>query len=118
MLSAVYYLVLAGLASAGGSALLARASRRAWPLARGTVISTEVLELDGHFMAVVRYTYALAPGTAYRGTTHHLRGKLESSPARDVRTAEAQLLHYPVGERIDVHYDPDRPSRSVTVPRR
>jgi hypothetical protein len=117
-MSTVYLAVLAGLAAAGTRGLFARARRRrAWPLARGTVVSCEVLELDRHFMAVVRYTYALAPSTAYRGTTHHLSGKLESSPSRDVRKAEALLLHYPVGERIDIHYDPDRPSRSVAAAR-
>lgn len=87
--------------------------RNSWPVARGTIASTDVLAVAAHFAAVVRYRYALTAISAYRGTEHVMEGKLESPPYRTRREAEAFLERYPVGDRIDVRYDPARPTRSA-----
>lgn len=87
--------------------------RDSWPVARGTIASTDVLAVAAHFAAVVRYRYALTAISAYRGTEHVMEGKLESPPYRTRREAEAFLESYPVGDRIDVRYNPARPTRSA-----
>jgi hypothetical protein len=113
-----------GLSLAGlGLATSAEARRRsAWPVARGTVTGGDVLAIDGHFIGIVRYQYALhsvrAHRSAYRGTEHAvaLEGRLESPPYTTRHEAEALLRRYPVGEAVDVRYDPARPTRSTLGP--
>lgn len=91
--------------------------RRAWPVARGSVTSGEVLDIGDHFAGVVRYVYALHQlPSAYRGGEHQMVGRLESTPFTSRRQAEAHLARYPVGDRVEVRYDPARPTRSSLGP--
>ncbi len=90
--------------------------RRAWPVARGSVTSGEVLDIGNHFVGVVRYVYALHQlPSAYRGGEHQM-GRLESAPFTSRRQAEAHLARYPVGDRVEVRYDPARLTRSSLGP--
>jgi Protein of unknown function (DUF3592) len=109
------------LTAVGFAAAAGGRRRRAWPLAKGTVVRGEVLRLDEqnlatHYVGVVRYVYALQAVSAYRGTDHQMEGRLESPPYPDREAAEAHLSAYPVGDRIDVRYDPARPTRSLLGP--
>ena len=103
-----------GLSLASGAAFVAARQRRqqSGRLAKGIVMSGEVLEVGGFFTGVVRYRYSFDPGSAYRGTVHQLEGRCESEPTTNRDDAEAHLARYPLGERIDVHVDPLRPTRS------
>ena len=103
----------------GAAGVYSARNRRAWAIAKGTIHSTEILELGSHFAGVVRYVYALQAVSAYRGGDHQavgLTGKLESAPSTSRHDAEELLRRYPVGERIEVRYDPARPSRSALAP--
>lgn len=108
-----------GFAALGGAGMYSARSRRAWPSAKGTVRSAEVLDLGTHFAGVVRYVYACRGVSAYRDgdpQTVGKVGKLESAASTSREAAEELMRRYPVGERIDVWYDPTRPTRSTLGP--
>ncbi len=101
----------------GASAMFQARRRTAWPTATGSVTTGEVLVLGKHFAAVVRYVYALHQlPSAYRGGEHQMVGRLESTPCTSLDEAEVVLARYPVGDRVDVRYDPARPTRSLLGP--
>jgi hypothetical protein len=113
----VVIFTVVGVASLGVAASAEGRRRRAWPLAKGTIVRGEVLEIGTHYTGIVRYVYALNAVSAYRGTEHQMEGRLESPPYLTRQEAEDHLLSYPVGDRVDVRYDPTRPTRSELAPR-
>lgn len=116
LLELLVFIVGLSCAARGAVGMYSARNRRTWPIAKGAIRSAEVLELGSHFAGVVRYVYALQPMSAYRGGDHQMLGKLESTPSTSRQEAEDLLRRYPVGERIDVRYDPARPSRSTLGP--
>ncbi|MBX3190776.1 MAG: DUF3592 domain-containing protein [Labilithrix sp.] len=93
----------------------AAARRRSWPKAAGTITHAEVLTHPGSppfHTGVVRYVYALEAVTAYRGGDRQHQGRMESETSESPAPAQALLAKYRVGDRVEVFYDPARPSRS------
>ncbi|MFI5014980.1 MAG: DUF3592 domain-containing protein [Hyphomicrobiales bacterium] len=94
----------------------ARASR-SWPTIAATVLSGQVTEKTNFdaetgsstvYVPNLRYSYEVG-GKSFEG--HRLRlGEVEMSK----KGALAVLARYPVGSRIEVHYDPAEPS-SATI---
>lgn len=90
---------------------------RNWPSVPGEIQSAQVVESDDgsnngegsrRFTVELVYSYSVA-GVALRGT----RIRIVAAGHRDAAAAQAELLRYPVGARVEVFYDPADPHSSV-----
>jgi hypothetical protein len=85
---------------------------RSWPVARGTVQTSEVLDRQtrtGHmYKLALSYTYEIA-GVRYTGDGLAFAPDYWS----DLAEVRKLALKYPAGTSIDVHYDPLDPSFAV-----
>lgn len=99
-------------------AVLGRRSRR-WPTTSGVVTSTDVSRSGGGddsevtYVPELRYEYEVEQAS-YVGSRYGF-GKQQTF---DRRSAAHSWIgeHYPEDAEVTVHYDPDRPDRSVLVP--
>lgn len=87
--------------------LTARATA-AWPTVPGEITRAEVREVFGRYSADVSYTYTVA-GRPYVG--HRVRASDGDSELREA--AEQAIEGLKPGGRVEVHYDPADPGRSV-----
>jgi hypothetical protein len=95
---------------------MARASRN-WPTVPGKVLASEVLRslpltaqnsLDYTYTPTIRYAFEVG-GKAYEGDTIQFGLVSGKNPILE----EAVLKPYPVGAKVNVHYDPANPKNSV-----
>lgn len=89
---------------------LGRASRQ-WSCTRGTVVEARIEELEGDsgpsYYPHVEFRYEVG-GAIYHGKewTHHTQDGTSES-------AEAVLNRFPIGQAVDVFFDPADPARAV-----
>lgn len=114
----VIALCIAGLGAAGAGWSLfeigAAYASRHWPRTLGTIVSSSVQresddEGGNSYSASIRYTYSVN-GTAYTSKRVRFGGSFSwgwRSPA------QALQRRYPLQSPVEVHYDPEDPSRSV-----
>ncbi|NTV28491.1 MAG: DUF3592 domain-containing protein [Candidatus Omnitrophica bacterium] len=87
-----------------------------WPITPGKVISAELEKrwpdrgdtFEQGYLARIWYVYT-ANNIEYMG--HSIR--LHDDYTKDVRSVESALKRYPVGQQIDVRYDPRDPTMSI-----
>jgi len=84
----------------------------AWPVVTATIIESRVVDRGGieRYCPFVRYAYDRA-GTVYHAS--RIARDEESLCSRDKDTADRVVQTYPVDRRVQVHYDPIEPGRSV-----
>lgn len=97
-----------------GAPLLDSLRARSWPVAPGQVSASRVARSQGAHGSVfsphVAYTYEVG-GVVYEGDT------LTLIPYASNTSYAWDVVHdYPAGARIEVHYDPAFPDRSVLRP--
>jgi len=82
-----------------------------WPQAPGKVLANSVAMAPfgpGRYVVKVRYAYTIG-GDRYEGALFSYR-HFDSKPE-----AELAAYHFPVGDRIAVRYDPERPDHAVLL---
>jgi hypothetical protein len=87
-----------------------------WPTASGTVTGSGLdkqTDSEGGptYAAVVRYTYAVG-GKEYRGDRLGWGGRNYTTHEK----ATAVAARYPVGQAVQVYYDPQRPETALLEP--
>jgi hypothetical protein len=93
-----------------------RQTGQAWPTVPGTVLES-TLERHGisgdRYAAVVRYRYRV-------GEKDYTSNRIRAGGRQVVPRASAQALadKYPLGARVRVHHDPERPAHAVLEPGR
>lgn len=86
----------------------AKMETRRWPTIEATVVFSDVVERTGKTHDwCVRVAYRYAVGADRQGGVR----RLACSASRD--SAEAKLAQWQPGQRIEAHYDPAHPERSV-----
>jgi hypothetical protein len=88
----------------------------AFPTTPGTVIESRIVENvndrdSTSHKPLIRYRYSVARNEYVGDTTRVMATTLGGE-----RDARRQVARYPVGARVAVYYDPDRPSESVLEP--
>jgi Protein of unknown function (DUF3592) len=81
----------------------------AWPTAPGRVTASKIV-VGKYASFFVDYRYEVA-GISYDGDVLQ-----PGQPALSRAQAEALEEQYAVGTAVSVHYDPDRPAKSVLIP--
>lgn len=88
-----------------------------WPSVRGVIVSSNLEAWRGKkagrrtkFRLEVRYEYAVNGEVFRNDTVRFDQDRLSSPRKRDL------LRSVPVGQRVDVYYNPDKPSQSVLQP--
>ena len=119
---AINWLLVIGFLASGGAFLgytiwMLRAARMSlhWPTADGTITASDVIlgrtgKGGKAYSPGVRYSYSV-DGTDYQGD-----GIQFGSSGIAERTAKAIVAAFPVGKRVPVYYDPQRPTRTVLMP--
>ena len=104
-----------------------------WPVAEGVILRSEVEEVrvnekrsDNSSTAnarppgqYLRYRPIIEYQWQVEGDTYNRARRIYSSAIADEDSraaAEAIIAPYPVGAKIDIHYDPDKPSRAILEP--
>lgn len=93
---------------------------QAWPVANGTVVSTEIKQhkstqktgsrgyrTTNTYEPVINYSYS-AGGQTYSGKRLNYGGFQGAELA-----AQNKIAQYPQGSKVQVHYDPGKPQNSV-----
>jgi len=103
-------------AAGARAAILGSLSRR-WPVARGRITESGVVETSRGARLVVRYAYQV-DGTSYTGSTLGFASPgsrwIAMPPRDDMRRAAEQ--QYAIGREVDVFYWPARASVSALEP--
>jgi len=81
---------------------------RAWPTAPGRVTASKIV-VGKYRSFYVNYRYEVA-GISYDGDM------LQAGDTATGAQVEALKEQYAVGTAVSVHYDPDRPAKSVLIP--
>lgn len=86
----------------------------AWPSTEGSITKTHIRiddrgETSETYHPEITYAYSVL-GSPYQGTRTVI-GATRSYSSR--RKAEAFLAGYPIGMKVTVHYDPEKPDQSV-----
>lgn len=109
----IFLLIGGGLAFWGWNILQEARASASWPTVDGTVLTSSVEhrtdgEGDDIYSPLVVYRYTVNGRTFTNDTIKQLREAYDSR-----REAEGITSAYPVGIKVNVHYDPDQPERSV-----
>ncbi len=112
-LTAVFFLIGAGLSWWGWTIVRNARASADWPTAQGQITASEIehsTDSDGDdvYTPHVSYTYQ-ANGLSYENFTI----KFGETSYGDESTALEVLSRYPVGQAVTVHYDPADPDRAV-----
>jgi hypothetical protein len=88
-----------------------------WPVVDGTVITAKAepvteVKVGSGWQVRLNYIYEIGE-TVYNGNQLRFSRRLGDSTQSQ---AEAAMAEYVPGSSIEVHYDPDRPNRSVIEP--
>jgi hypothetical protein len=115
-ITAVFLLVGGGLSWWGWNILQDARASTTWPTVAGQVIRSEVTEstdAEGgdSYSPEVTYTYQVNQLSYENSTIKFGENSYDSR-----RRAEEIAAQYPVGERVNVSYDPAAPDRSVLEP--
>lgn len=102
----------AGLFGLGAFLEIARLSGVAgWPEVEGTIVSSAAVagcQGPAAFTPQIEYTYE------FGGVSRHGRRRDMGAPVCDTEAAAGQLAQrYPVGSRVAVHVNPERPEQAV-----
>lgn len=108
----------------GGRLMVDAVRSNSWPRAEGRVVRSELAsisefapgaELPTRYWPEVEYAYAV-DGEEFQGDAIRLDGLRRGPGMGDGREeAEAVLAQYPVGEAVDVYYDPKRPRTATLI---
>jgi len=116
---AAFLILLMGIALLQDRAALLLVGRDSvsWPVVDGTVITAKAesvteVKVGSGWQVRVNYVYAVGD-TTFSG--NRLRFSRRLGDSTQVQAEDAMSAYEP-GSLIDIHYDPDRPSRSVIEP--
>lgn len=102
-----------------------------WPVAEGTIVRSEVEEViesrersdDGinarparqylRYRPIIEYQWQVGGETFNRNRRNYSAAQANEDTRAE---AEAIIAPYPVGARVDIRYDPDKPSRAILEP--
>jgi len=112
-LTAVFFLVGAGLSWWGWTIVRNARASADWPTTEGRITAAEIdhstdSEGDDSYTPRVTYTYNVS-GRSYENYTI----KFGETSYSSERTANEILARYPVGQAVTVHFDPADPDRAV-----
>lgn len=114
-ISAVFFLVGAGLTWWGWTIVRNARASASWPTVQGMITETDLefsTDEDGDtWTPRVAYTY-LVNGISYENFTI----KFGETSYGSESTAREVLVRYPVGQAVTVYYDPADPDRAVLEP--
>mgnify|MGYP001046099120 CR=1 FL=1 len=94
-----------------------------WPTTEGEIVASKMREMAHtataspvkRYRAFVGYTYAVK-GQMFKSDAISAFERLNTQKLWSRKNAKLISSKYPLGERVIVYYDPDRPSRAVLEP--
>ncbi len=96
-----------------GNPLLEDLEEKEWPVVEGIVTRSEITG-ERAISPTIEYSYAVN-GTTYRTQTH-VHAPMFGGKRKKLDVAETLVEKYPVGRKLNVHYNPGQPSRSTLTP--
>ncbi len=92
-----------------------------WPITPGTILSSNLVERRHHNSKTHHTTITYEPQVEYEyslvGQDYIGKKIAFGVSSYDYNTAIQKIAPYPMGGNVQVHYDPDDPSKSVLEPR-